>query len=233
MIARHWKRGDSGPEGTLFWDYFRGRPRFLSPATFAEYRKNQQKINARYREKNRTKILASMRERYRNLTPEQKAQRAARMREYRKNNPDKIRRHEAKRNAAARRKAAADWRRNNRQYYKARRRSDVQFRLTDVLRCRLRDALKGRRKTASVLALLGCTPQKLKKHLEKQFLPGMTWENHGPMRRGRPPTWNIDHIVPCAAFDLRDPEQQRKCFHFSNLRPLWARDNILKSDKIL
>ena len=58
------------------------------------------------------------------------------------------------------------------------------------------------------------------------FLPGMTWENH--TRSG----WHIDHIVPCAAFDLSDPAQQRACFHYTNLQPLWAKTNLKKSNKL-
>ena len=62
-------------------------------------------------------------------------------------------------------------------------------------------------------------------HLEKQFQSGMTRENHGK--------WHIDHIIPCTAFDLTDPEQQKKCFHYTNLQPLWAIDNMKKSNKII
>jgi hypothetical protein len=51
----------------------------------------------------------------------------------------------------------------------------------------------------------------------------MTWENHGK--------WHIDHIKPCASFDLSIPEQQKLCFNFSNLQPLWQRDNLCKKDK--
>ena len=59
--------------------------------------------------------------------------------------------------------------------------------------------------------------------LEAQFLPGMTWDNHGE--------WHIDHIRPCASFDFSDPQQQKECSHYSNLQPLWAKDNLSKSDK--
>lgn len=51
----------------------------------------------------------------------------------------------------------------------------------------------------------------------------MSWSNYGK--------WHIDHIIPCAAFDLSDEFEQRACFHYSNLQPLWAYDNIGKSDK--
>ena len=84
------------------------------------------------------------------------------------------------------------------------------------------------RNTASLKAehsldLIGCTPVELKAYIESKFLPGMSWEN----RR----QWHIDHITPCAAFDLVDPEQQRLCFHFTNLQPLWAIDNLSKGKK--
>jgi hypothetical protein len=71
--------------------------------------------------------------------------------------------------------------------------------------------------------MMGCTREVFLAHLESLFLPGMTWANHA--------LWHIDHIRPCASFDLSDPAQVKQCFHFSNLRPLWARDNIAKGAK--
>jgi hypothetical protein len=67
----------------------------------------------------------------------------------------------------------------------------------------------------------------LMRHLEKQFLPGMTWENYGP-------AWHIDHIIPKSAFHYNSPEDVdfRKCWALKNLRPLWATDNVRKSDKL-
>ena len=73
--------------------------------------------------------------------------------------------------------------------------------------------------------LIGCTIEQLMDHLESLFLEGMTWENKG--RNG----WHVDHIRPCDSFDLTDPDQQKQCFHFSNLQPLWEADNIRKSNK--
>jgi hypothetical protein len=56
----------------------------------------------------------------------------------------------------------------------------------------------------------------------------MNWDNYG----FGIDKWNMDHIIPCASFDLSDPEQQKKCFHYTNLQPLWQLENILKSDRI-
>jgi hypothetical protein len=75
---------------------------------------------------------------------------------------------------------------------------------------------------------VGCTIDELKIHLESLFVEGMTWENYGNGTN----KWNIDHIIPCLYFDLTDAEEQRKCFHYTNLRPLWGIDNIKKGDKL-
>jgi len=97
------------------------------------------------------------------------------------------------------------------------------FALTDTLRARLRQALNGTNKSKSTLKLLGCTVEYLIKHLEKQFKPGMTWENRH--------LFHIDHIRPCSSFDLTNPKQQSECFNYTNLQPLWAIDNIVKGAK--
>jgi len=75
--------------------------------------------------------------------------------------------------------------------------------------------------------LIGCTVQELRDHLEFQFRESMSWDNCG--RNG----WEIDHIIPCSSFDLTDPEQQKRCFHFSNLQPLWSEENLRKGNKIV
>lgn len=68
--------------------------------------------------------------------------------------------------------------------------------------------------------LIGCSIPELRAYLESKWMPGMTRDNHS--YRG----WHIDHIKPCASFILSDPEQQKRCFHFSNMQPLWALDNM-------
>jgi hypothetical protein len=91
----------------------------------------------------------------------------------------------------------------------------------------LRHALNGVNKACTTKRLIGCTTKELRNHLEAQFIDDMSWDNYGYYG------WHIDHIIPCACFDLSDPEQQRQCFHYTNLQPLWAEDNLRKSDKIL
>ena len=113
-----------------------------------------------------------------------------------------------------------------RQHTRDRKKEDVAFRIGCTLRRRVSQAVKGKgRKAARSRALIGCSPAELKAYLEARLLPGMTWENYG--HHG----WHIDHIKPCAGFDLSDPDQQRQCFHYTNLQPLWAKDNLSKGKK--
>lgn len=103
--------------------------------------------------------------------------------------------------------------------------SDINFKLRKILRCRVLNALSGQVKGASVIENLGCSVEDLRKHLESKFLPGMTWGNHGING------WHIDHIEPLANFDLTDPEQVKIACRYTNLQPLWAKDNLTKADK--
>lgn len=91
------------------------------------------------------------------------------------------------------------------------------------MRRRVHHALKGETKSESTLSLLGCSINYLKEYLESKFQQGMTWDNYGE--------WHIDHIKPCSAFDLSDPVQQKECFAYTNLQPLWAIDNLKKAYK--
>ena len=97
---------------------------------------------------------------------------------------------------------------------------DPGYRIARNLRNRLWYALEGRAASQQTLQLLGCSIADLKQHLQQQFSEGMSWENYGD--------WHVDHIRPCASFDLTDPAQQAICLHFSNLQPLWAFDNLSK-----
>jgi len=106
------------------------------------------------------------------------------------------------------------------------RKNDIEYSLLCKLRSRINSVIKSRgvRKAHKSIELLGCTVKECREHLEKQFKEGMSWDNHGLYG------WHIDHIKPCALFDLTDPEQQKQCFHYTNLQPLWAEDNLRKGD---
>lgn len=105
------------------------------------------------------------------------------------------------------------------------RKNNKSFQLLRALRNRMYDVLKGRTKSDTTKNLLGCSIEDFKKHLEKQFKPGMTWDNYG--RKG----WHIDHIKPCAKFDFSKESEQRKCFNYTNLQPLWWHENLSKGKK--
>jgi hypothetical protein len=123
------------------------------------------------------------------------------------------------------------WHLQNRERVNANRRNllrvNLSARIAATFRSRLSAIIASGKavKTASVLTLLGCTITEFIAHIERQFLPGMTWQNYG--REG----WEIDHVIPCASFNLSDEGQQKRCFHHSNLQPLWGFDNRSKGDK--
>ena len=99
-------------------------------------------------------------------------------------------------------------------------------RISLYLRARIRNALKAKAsKSATTKELIGITIPELKLYLEKQFQQGMNWKNYGK--------WHIDHCKPLALFNLIDPQEQKKAFHYSNLQPLWASENLHKSKKYL
>jgi hypothetical protein len=111
------------------------------------------------------------------------------------------------------------------EYRKGRYKNDPNFRLSVILRSRLNKALKSQnaKKTCSAAKDCGCQISILKQKIEQLFKEGMTWDNQGE--------WHVDHIKPLSSFDLTNLEQQKLACHWSNLQPLWAEDNLIKSDK--
>lgn len=108
---------------------------------------------------------------------------------------------------------------------KERRKNDKNFKILMSLRARIPNALKGNPKIATTMKLVGCSIEFLKQHLQNQFKKGMAWNNYG--RYG----WHIDHKIPCCSFDLSKMSEQRKCFNYKNLQPLWAKENCSKNRK--
>jgi hypothetical protein len=105
----------------------------------------------------------------------------------------------------------------------AKRKGDPHWQVRMTVTRRICDAMRrySASKSAHSEELCGCTWAELRHHLQSQFTGRMAWDNHGTH-------WHIDHIIPCAAFDLTDPQQQRQCFNWSNLQPLEAKANQSK-----
>jgi hypothetical protein len=116
---------------------------------------------------------------------------------------------------------------HNRKSINKRRSENPVMKITCNLRGRLRDIIGSAQKggTAGTRDLIGCSSADLARHLESQFRYGMTWGNYGF-------GWHVDHIQPCASFDHSNPDHVRRCWHFTNLRPMWASENLAKGDRI-
>jgi len=141
---------------------------------------------------------------------------------WRKSNPKKYKKQYKKGNK--RRFQKEEYREYRKKYCYKKYHNDIQHKLKQNIRNRINSALNGTKKMYNSKEILGCTIKEFKEHLEEQFEEGMNWDNwsiHG---------WHIDHIKPCASFDLTDSEQQKECFHYTNTQPLWAKDNLAKHD---
>ena len=131
----------------------------------------------------------------------------------------------------SRKKAQKIWEENNKEYRrkylnnysKTRKQKDPVYKTMGNLRIRINKFLSSTNfnKTSKIKELLGTTPLELKKHLENQFIDGMSWENYGE--------WHIDHIVPLAS--SKTIEDVNKLCHYKNLQPLWAFENLSKGCK--
>lgn len=156
------------------------------------------------------------------------------IREYRKlyleNNKEK----EVKRHEKYRDEHREEIRERNREYRRThkkqrnlfrqqKRKTNIEYKIKCNLRYRIWSAIKINYKHASTEKLTGCSIKELKNYLELKFKDDMTWENYGK--------WHIDHIKPCDSFDLSKESEQQTCFHYSNLQPLWALDNLKKGIK--
>jgi hypothetical protein len=113
----------------------------------------------------------------------------------------------------------------NNQYTQNRKKIDIVFKLSCVSRTRLIEFLKIKNitKKNKTFNYIGCTPQFLKEYLETKFVSGMSWDNHGE--------WHIDHIIPLSS--AKNENDVYMLCHYTNLQPLWAEDNLKKSNKIM
>lgn len=112
-----------------------------------------------------------------------------------------------------------------RKYHKERREIDPQFNMISRIRHRTREAIKrgGFTKRSKTFEMLGCDWETLKEHIEKQFVDGMSWENMSE--------WDLDHIYPLSWCDTID--ELEIYAHYTNLQPLWRKDNQDKKDKFI
>jgi hypothetical protein len=105
-----------------------------------------------------------------------------------------------------------------------RRKEDINFSLAIKLRSRVRKFIFAKKKRS--IEYIGCSIEQVRDWLESRFYKGMTWENHGKV-------WHIDHVMPCAQFDLNIEEHTLVCFNWTNLQPLLVEENLSKKDKLL
>ena len=166
------------------------------------------------------------------MTAEQRAKKYARNKEWSSRNRDKVlayhrMRRERDKVKMARQKRAWYYRNRERAlarvkaYMTTRMNTDVGYRMRRRISTRICNAVRGfAGKCSSTPDLIGCSIDRLKEHLASKFSPGMSFKNYGK--------WEIDHVVPCAKFNLALESEQRACFHYTNLQPLWKVDNLSK-----
>ena len=120
------------------------------------------------------------------------------------------------------------WYKKNGKKIRQKRYLKVHEKIAANIRSRIYAALKAKApKAYHTEELIGIKIRNLKEYLENQFKEGMTWENYGFYG------WHVDHRLPLAGFDLTNPEEQKKAFHYTNLQPLWAEENLRKGKKSL
>jgi len=105
--------------------------------------------------------------------------------------------------------------------------TDIHFKLAHYLRSRIRLAIKNNQKSGSAVKDLGCSIPEFKTYLESKWKEGMNWDNYGFYG------WHIDHIIPLDSFNLQNRKEFLKACHYTNLQPLWAGENLMKSNKTL
>lgn len=172
---------------------------------------------AAYRANNREKVKATNAT-YRKTNREKNNAATAK---WRAENPDK-----AKEYFSTWYKANSDKVKINKAFYvKNRRITDPIYAMSCRLRSRLALAFKanGYKKQSTTEKMLGCSFAKFKRHIESQFTKGMNWDNRAD--------WHLDHILPLSC--AKTIEGLEKLSHYSNIRPLWAKDNLVKSDNLV
>lgn len=185
------------------------------------YHKNKKLLSEEEKKVNQTGRKEKMAQYYEKIkmSPEEKKRRKSECdKRYRENNKEKILITKRKYYALKGNEQAKEWQRK--------RKDDIAFMTKKRLRGRIYVALKRGIKSDSTMKLLGCSIEYFKQYFESLFTDGMSWGKY--MEGGI----HIDHKIPCKNFDLTKPEEQKICFHYSNLQPLWELDNLRKGTSL-
>jgi hypothetical protein len=202
------------------------------------YREYYKEYNKKYWEKNKERLKIENRERYKKYSkdPEAIKRKHKSQKKYAMKNRKKILAYQAKYRAENKEeinRKIREWYYKNTKKVKERikiynkvYRNTLHYKIKDGMRKRIMRALKkdGGKKSKRTMKLVGCTVGQLKQYIEKKFKPGMSWEQRN--------SFHIDHIIPCASFDLTKLSEQKKCFHYTNLQPLYPIENIKKGAKL-
>jgi hypothetical protein len=186
----------------------------MTKMTPEEKRKRQIENARRWRERNPEKYKEASRKSY--LKRKSDPEKLKRYKEYNKEYKNRPERKEIEQKY--RRESVKRW-------IKKQMKTNPEYRIKHIYRARIRKAIKKGFKSGSTLDLLGVKNILIvKNYIQKKFQEGMCWDNYGE--------WHIDHIIPCASFDLTKESEQKKCFHYTNLQPLWAKDNLSKGCRL-
>jgi hypothetical protein len=192
----------------------------------SEYSKERNKNKPLDKEQLKTRnkeYYQQNKEKVKSLTKNYRSNNSDKIQEYQKQNKEsriKYSKQHYQKNKDYIREFHKKWNSENKEWYKTWEKNQYlnnpQYRLKKQIRCRIWYAIKAQNahKSNKTLILLGCNISEFKLYLESLFLPEMSWSNHGTV-------WEIDHIKPCSSFNLTDPKEQAKCFHYTNMQPLF------------
>ena len=201
-------------------EYYQKNKEKIKEKSRKYYQENKDGKIKEYRENNKDKIKQYEHEyskKYR--FGDKREELLANKRKYHWDNREKIL--EKKKEYSKRPEVKANRRKKSKRDYH----NNIQYKLTTLIRSRLRFAIKNKSKQGSAIKNLGCSVDELKTYLENKFQEGMTWDNWSS------DGWHLDHIKPLCHFNLEDPKQLAEACHYTNLQPLWSYDNISKGNK--
>ena len=208
-----------------FKNYYKENKEYLNARTKKWFSENKNYINEYYslnkekikkiKKKSEIKNKEKIKERRTKYRVENKEKIKEYGKKYREENPKKIENYRQKNKDKIK------------EYYSNKRKTDVKYRLIANYRCRIKNYLKFNKCSVktTTLEIVGLSSEELKIYIESKFLEGMTWENYG--LHG----WHIDHIIPLSSVKTED--EIIKLCHYTNLQPLWAKDNLSKHNKII